>query len=77
MERYTARLKADYQAKKWLKVGANDTYIESEFEILQEQYVEESRAVEGIAFRTVGVQAGIRQTVRIRQQGTGQTIPYA
>ena len=50
-----------------------NTYIESEFEILQEQYVEESRAVEGIAFRTVGVQAGIRQTVRIRQQGTGQT----
>ena len=50
-----------------------NTYIESEFEILQEQYVEESRAVEGIAFRTVGVQAGIRQTVRVRQQGTGQT----
>ena len=26
MERYTARLKADYQAKKWLKVGANASY---------------------------------------------------
>ena len=26
MERYTARLKADYQAKKWLKVGANAGY---------------------------------------------------
>ena len=26
MERYTARLRADYQAKKWLKVGANMTY---------------------------------------------------
>ncbi|MEG1622777.1 MAG: TonB-dependent receptor [Alistipes sp.] len=26
MSRYTARLKADYQAKKWLKVGANASY---------------------------------------------------
>lgn len=26
MYRYTARLKADYQAKKWLKVGANASY---------------------------------------------------
>lgn len=26
MERYTARLKADYQVKKWLKVGANANY---------------------------------------------------
>ncbi len=26
MERYTARLKADYNAKKWLKVGANMSY---------------------------------------------------
>ena len=26
MERYTARLKADYQAKKWLKGGANAGY---------------------------------------------------
>ena len=26
MERYTARIKADYQAKKWLKVGANAGY---------------------------------------------------
>ena len=26
MERYTARLRADYQAKKWLKVGANMSY---------------------------------------------------
>jgi hypothetical protein len=26
MYRYTARLKADYQAKKWLKVGANFNY---------------------------------------------------
>ena len=26
MERYTARLRADYQAKKWLKVGANMNY---------------------------------------------------
>ncbi|WP_195559950.1 SusC/RagA family TonB-linked outer membrane protein [Alistipes finegoldii] len=26
LERYTARLKADYQAKKWLKVGGNMSY---------------------------------------------------
>lgn len=26
MERYTARLKADYQAKKWLRVGGNMSY---------------------------------------------------
>lgn len=26
MERFTARLKMDYQAKKWLKIGANATY---------------------------------------------------
>ncbi len=26
MERYTARLKADYNAKKWLKIGANMSY---------------------------------------------------
>ena len=26
MDRFTARLKADYQAKKWLKVGANFSY---------------------------------------------------
>ncbi|MCM1150661.1 MAG: TonB-dependent receptor [Alistipes sp.] len=26
MERYTARLRADYQAKKWLKVGGNMSY---------------------------------------------------
>ena len=26
MQRYTARLRADYQAKKWLKVGANMSY---------------------------------------------------
>ena len=26
MERYTARLKADYQAKKWLRIGANAGY---------------------------------------------------
>ena len=28
-ERYTARLKADYQAKKWLKVGGNIDYVHS------------------------------------------------
>ena len=28
-ERYTARLKADYQAKKWLKVGGNFSYAHS------------------------------------------------
>ena len=26
MQRYTARLRADYQAKKWLKIGANMSY---------------------------------------------------
>ncbi|MCM1176672.1 MAG: TonB-dependent receptor [Clostridium sp.] len=31
MERYTARLKADYQAKKWLKVGANAAYSHFEY----------------------------------------------
>ncbi|MBR6672049.1 MAG: SusC/RagA family TonB-linked outer membrane protein, partial [Alistipes sp.] len=30
MQRYTARLKADYQAKKWLKVGANMSYAHFE-----------------------------------------------
>ena len=54
-----------------------NTYIESEFEILQEQYVEESRAVEGIAFRTVGVQAGIRQSVGIGHIRTGQSGIHA
>ena len=29
-ERYTARLRADYQAKKWLKVGGNASYTHSE-----------------------------------------------
>ena len=29
-ERYTARLRADYQAKKWLKVGGNATYTRSQ-----------------------------------------------
>ena len=28
-ERYTARLKADYQAKKWLKLGGNVDYVHS------------------------------------------------
>ena len=28
-ERYSARLRADYQAKKWLKVGANAAYMHS------------------------------------------------
>lgn len=28
-ERYTARLRADYQAKKWLKVGGNMSYTHS------------------------------------------------
>ena len=31
MERLTARLKADYQAKKWLKVGGNMSYTNFEF----------------------------------------------
>ncbi len=31
MERYTARLKADYQAKPWLKVGGNMTYAHFRF----------------------------------------------
>ena len=30
LQRYTARLKADYQAKKWLKVGANMSYAHFE-----------------------------------------------
>jgi hypothetical protein len=29
-ERYTARLRADYMAKKWLKVGGNASYTHSE-----------------------------------------------
>ena len=29
-QRYTARLRADYQAKKWLKVGGNASYTHSE-----------------------------------------------
>ena len=34
MTRLTARLKADYQAKKWLKVGANMSYTNFEFNSL-------------------------------------------
>ena len=34
MERLTARLKADYQAKKWLKVGGNFSYTNFEFNSL-------------------------------------------
>lgn len=34
MERLTARLKADYQAKKWLKVGGNLSYTNFEFNSL-------------------------------------------
>ena len=34
MERMTARLRADYQAKKWLKVGANLSYTRFEYNSL-------------------------------------------
>ncbi len=34
MERYTARLRADYQAKKWLKVGGNISYTRFDYNSL-------------------------------------------
>lgn len=43
MERYTARLKADYQAKKWLKVGANASYANFTFNQLEANTGEGSR----------------------------------
>ena len=36
MTRYTARVKADYQAKKWMKVGANAGYTNFEYNQLEE-----------------------------------------
>ena len=45
-ERFTSRLKADYQAKKWLKLGANIGYVRSTTESApnydEEQLTEES-----------------------------------
>lgn len=35
--RYSARLRADYQAKKWLKVGANASYSHYESKALQDE----------------------------------------
>lgn len=35
--RYTARLRADYQAKKWLKVGANASYSHYESNYLSDE----------------------------------------
>ena len=35
-QRYTARLRADYQAKKWLKVGGNASYTYSESKVSSE-----------------------------------------
>ena len=37
MERYSARLKADYQAKKWLKVGANASFTNYRNESIYEE----------------------------------------
>ncbi|MBQ5904053.1 MAG: SusC/RagA family TonB-linked outer membrane protein, partial [Alistipes sp.] len=37
MERYTARLKADYQVKKWLKIGANANYSNYQSESVYEE----------------------------------------
>lgn len=43
-KRFTARLKADYQAKKWLKVGANAAYTKSESNLSSEDGVSNSSA---------------------------------
>ena len=37
MDRYTARLRVDYQAKKWLKVGANASYSHYESNYLGDE----------------------------------------
>lgn len=37
MKRYTARLKADYQVKKWLKVGANASYANYDSQSVYEE----------------------------------------
>ena len=37
-ERYTARLKADYQAKKWLKLGGNAAFTHSNYNLVSAQY---------------------------------------
>lgn len=42
--RFTTRLKADYQAKKWLKVGANASYTKSESNLSDEDGVSNSSA---------------------------------
>ena len=44
MYRYTARLKADYQAKKWLKVGANASYANFDWNSLNADGEGESTA---------------------------------
>lgn len=42
MERLTARLKADYQAKKWLKVGGNLSYTRFDYNSLSDDGVSNS-----------------------------------
>ncbi|MGN1229373.1 MAG: SusC/RagA family TonB-linked outer membrane protein [Prevotella sp.] len=37
-ERYTARLKADYQAKKWLKIGGNVSFTHANYNYISSQY---------------------------------------
>lgn len=37
-ERYTARLKADYQAKKWMKLGANASFSHSNYNYVSSSY---------------------------------------
>ena len=44
MERYTARLKADYQVKKWLKVGGNAGYANFTYNSLSEEGKSQSSA---------------------------------
>ena len=48
MQRYSARLKADYQAKKWLKVGANASFTNYQNESIYEEASGSSTSVASV-----------------------------
>ena len=57
MQRYTARLRADYQAKKWLKIGGNMSY--TNFNWCGASSANEGDGTTGDVFAAVGDQAPI------------------
>ena len=57
MQRYTARLRADYQAKKWLKIGGNMSY--TNFNWCGASSANEGDGSTGDVFAAVGDQAPI------------------